>query len=417
VAQCIKESNVKNKSDDSKRSNLATGQYGRRKFIAAATAAVAATPALLKAQVPAKLGAPMSPYGERSPYEKSARISNSPLKTTGASLTPLQDLNGTITPSSLHYERHHSGVPTIDPATHELLIHGLVERPLVFKLDDLKRLPSVSRTHFLECAGNSTGEHLGQLGGTPQLSAGLVSCSEWTGVAVSTLFKEAGVKPQARWVLAEGADASRLARSVPLAKAMDDGMVAYSQNGEAVRPEQGYPLRLILPGWEGNINIKWLRRMELIDQPAMTRDEAAFYTDLLPSGKARQFGVMMEAKSIITRPSGGQHLPTPGYYEITGIAWSGRARVTAVEVSTDGGTSWKTAELQEPVLDHSLIRFRLPWIWDGKPALIGSRCIDASGYVQPKREELVAVRGLAAYHHHNGIKWWSLLPNGDLSHA
>jgi sulfane dehydrogenase subunit SoxC len=408
---------MKNSARNRAQDSSTLGRYSRRKFMAAATTAVAMTPELLKAQVPTELGAPMRPYGDRSPYEKSVRVSNSPLKTTGASLTPLQDLNGTITPSALHYERHHSGVPAIDPEKHELLIHGLVERPLVFKVDDLKRLPSVSRIHFLECAGNSTGEHLGQLGATPQLAAGLVSCSEWTGVAVSTLLGEVGVKPQAKWMLAEGADASRLARSVPLAKALEDAMVAYSQNGEAVRPEQGYPLRLILPGWEGNINVKWLRRLELIDQPAMTRDEAAFYTDLLPSGKARQFGVMMEAKSIVTRPSGGQHLPSPGYYEITGIAWSGRARVRAVEVSSDGGTNWKKAELQEPVLQNSLVRFRMPWTWDGKPAMIGSRCMDESGYVQPTREELVAVRGLAAYHHHNGIKWWNLQPNGDLSHA
>ena len=390
------------------------GQYTRRKFIAAATAAAAVTPALLGEEVPTELGAPMSTYGERSPYEKAVRISNSPLKTTGASLSPLQDLNGTITPASLHYERHHSGVPAIDPEKHQLLIHGLVERPLIFSLADLKRLPSVSRAHFLECAGNSTGEHLGQLGATAQLAAGLLSCSEWTGVPVTTLFKEVGVKPQAKWVLAEGADAARLARSVPMAKMMDDAMVAYSQNGEAVRPEQGYPLRLILPGWEGNINIKWLHRMELIDQPAMTRDEAAFYTDLLPSGKARQFGVMMEAKSIVTRPSGGQHLPAPGFYEITGVAWSGRAMVKAVEVSTDGGKTWKTAALQQPVLKHSVVRFRMPWTWDGGSATIGSRCIDESGYVQPTSEELVKVRGLAAYHHHNGIKWWNLQANGDL---
>jgi sulfane dehydrogenase subunit SoxC len=171
---------------------------------------------------------------------------------------------------------------------------------------------------------------------------------------------------------------------------------------------------LILPGWEGNINVKWLHRLELIDQPAMTRDEAAFYTDLLPSGKARQFGVMMEAKSIVTRPSGGQHLPSPGFYEITGVAWSGRALVKAVEVSTDGGKNWKPATLQQPVLKHSVVRFRMPWTWDGSPATIGSRCIDESGYVQPTSEELVKVRGLAAYHHHNGIKWWNLQENGDL---
>jgi sulfane dehydrogenase subunit SoxC len=392
-------------------------RYSRRKFMAAAATTAVLTPTLLDADITSELGAPMRPYGARSPYEKSMRLSNSPLKTTGASLTPLQDLNGTITPSSLHYERHHSGVPAIDPEKHELLIHGLVERPLVFKVDDLKRLPSVSRTHFLECSGNSTGEHLGQLGATAQIAAGLLSCSEWTGVAVTTLFREVGVKPEAKWMLAEGADASRLARSVPLAKAMDDAMVAYSQNGEAVRPEQGYPMRLILPGWEGNINVKWLHRLELIDQPAMTRDEAAFYTDLLPSGKARHFGVVMEAKSIVTRPSGGQHLPAPGYYEITGVAWSGRAPIKAVQVSTDGGKDWKQAELQQPVLKNSVVRFRMPWMWNGQPAMIGSRCIDESGYVQPTNEELVAVRGLAAYHHHNGIKWWSLQANGDLSHA
>jgi sulfane dehydrogenase subunit SoxC len=408
---------MKKKSGDRAQENPRNSGYTRRRFIAAATAAVAGTPALLAAQVPSELGAPMSPYGERSPYEKSVRVSNAPLKTTGSSLSPLQDLNGTITPSALHYERHHSGVPAIDPATHQLMIHGLVERPLVFTVDDLKRLPSVSRTHFLECAGNSTGEHVGQPGKTAQLSAGLVSCSEWTGVALPTLLREVVVKPNAKWVLAEGADASRLARSVPLDKAMDDGMVAYSQNGEAVRPEQGYPLRLILPGWEGNINVKWLHRLELIDQPAMTRDEAAFYTDLLPSGKARQFGVVMEAKSIVTRPSGGQHLPAPGFYEITGIAWSGRAMVAAVEVSVDGGKTWQKAQLQQPVLKNSLVRFRLPWNWDGTEAKIGSRCIDASGYTQPTSEELIEVRGPAAYHHHNGIKWWKLSPGGELTYA
>jgi sulfane dehydrogenase subunit SoxC len=408
---------MKKKSEERASDNPTAGCYSRRKFIAAASTAVAMTPALLYAQVPTELGAPMSPYGERSPFEKSVRVSNSPLKTTGSSLTPLQDLNGTITPSSLHYERHHAGVPAIDPAKHELMIHGLVERPLIFTLEDLKRLPSVSRTHFLECSGNSTGEHIGQPGKTAQQSAGLVSCSEWTGVALSTLFREVGVKPEAKWVLAEGADASRLARSVPLTKATDDAMVAYSQNGEAVRPEQGYPLRLILPGWEGNINVKWLHRLELIDQPAMTRDEAAFYTDLLPSGKARHFGVVMEAKSIVTCPSGGQHLPAPGFYEISGIAWSGRADVTAVEVSVDGGQKWQKAQLQQPVLKDSLVRFRLPWSWHGSEATIGSRCIDASGYVQPSSEELIAVRGPAAYHHHNGIKWWKLKTTGELTYA
>lgn len=395
-----------------------TRRYTRRGFLAATTVG-AMLPAVMNARTPRELGAPMRPYGARSPFDKAARAETDPdgLQTTGSSLTPLQDLYGTITPSSLHYERIHSGVPAIDPARHELMIHGLVGRPFIFSLSDLKRLPSVSRIQFLECSGNSQHEYLQPDSNTPQHAAGLVSCSEWTGVLLSTLLNEVGVKPEARWVLAEGADASRLARSVPLEKAMDDVLVAYAQNGEAVRPEQGFPLRLVVPGWEGNISVKWLHRLQLLDQPAMTRDEAAFYTDLLPDGKARQFAFVMEAKSIVTRPAGGQRLPTPGFYEISGFAWSGRARVTAVEVSTDGGHVWRKAALQQPNQLHSLVRFRLPWNWDGKEAVIGSRCIDETGYVQPERAELLAVRGLAAPHHYNGIVWWRLQSSGELVHA
>jgi sulfane dehydrogenase subunit SoxC len=397
----------------------ATSSYSRRRFLATTTTLGAMVAGSLKAETNQEIGAPLSSYGERSPYEKAVRENTRAVTYpgTGSSQTPLQDLYGIITPSSLHFERHHAGVPNIDPDRHELLIHGLVERPLVFTLADLTRLPSVSRIDFIECSGNSQADYRGQPAPTPQKSAGLVSCSEWTGVLLSTLLREVGVKPEARWVLAEGADASRLARSIPIEKAMNDVIVAYGQNGEALRPQQGYPVRLVVPGWEGNINIKWLHRLHAIDQPAMTRDEAAFYTDLLADGKSWRFSFVMEAKSIITRPAGGQHLAGPGFYEITGLAWSGRAPVRAVEVSTDGGMSWQKAEVQESNQSNSIVRFRLPWNWDGRDAVMGSRCVDESGYVQPERDEIIAARGTQAIDHYNGIKWWRVEASGELTHA
>jgi sulfane dehydrogenase subunit SoxC len=367
---------------------------------------------------PDGLGAPRRPYGERSPQETSVRsFRPGTTPATGSSRTPLQDTHGIITPSSLHFERHHSGVPQIDPTQHELLLHGLVERPLLLDRESLLRFPSVSRLHFLECAGNSGREHEGRPGEDPQKSHGLASCSEWTGVLLSVLLAEAGVKPGARWLVAEGADTCRMARSLPLDKAMDDVLVAYGQNGEALRPEQGYPLRLIVPGWEGNVSIKWLRRIHLIDQPAMTRDEAAYYTDLMPDGRARRFSFLMEAKSVITRPAGGQKLAEPGFHEITGLAWSGRGRITQVEVSTDHGRTWQDAELQAPVLPKAFTRFRLPWRWTGRATTLRSRCTDETGYLQPAREELIAVRGMNGTDHYNGIKIWQVHPDGTVTHA
>jgi sulfane dehydrogenase subunit SoxC len=315
----------------------------------------------------------------------------------------------------LHYERHHSGVPTVDPAEHKLLIHGMVDRPLIFTMDDLRRLPSVSRICFIECAGNS---HLGygtRDAPTVQLSHGLASCSEWTGVRLSLLLSEAGVQPGAKWILAEGADACKMQRSIPLEKAMDDIIVAYAQNGEALRPEQGYPVRLVIPGWEGNTNVKWLRRIKAVDQPYMTRDETSKYTDPLPDGTARQFTFTMEAKSVVTFPSGGQKLPGAGFYEITGLAWSGRGRIERVEISTDGGVSWQNAELSEPRLPIAFTRFRLPWRWDGREATVQSRATDETGYVQPSHEALAAVRGAHYEYHNNAIRPWKVLADGSVS--
>jgi sulfane dehydrogenase subunit SoxC len=361
---------------------------------------------------------PLRPYGERSRFEKSGRASNQvAYPGTGSTRAPLQDMYGIITPSALFFERLHAGIPTIDPARHELLIDGLVDRTLVFTMKDIQRMPSVSRIHFIECAGNSASEHEGRPQATPQLSHGLIGCAEWTGVPLSALLEDVGVRPEASWVVAEGADRCRLARSLPIEKALDDILVAYGQNGEALRPEQGYPLRLIVPGWEGNVNIKWLTRIAVTDQPSMTRDESSFYTDLLPNGKARQFTFIMEAKSVITRPAGGQRLEDQGFYEITGLAWSGRGRITRVQVSVDNGATWEEAQLQAPVFSKALTRFRYPWTWDGSEVTIASRCQDETGYWQPTREQLIAARGAFAVDHYNGIKSWRIKKGGEITHA
>jgi sulfane dehydrogenase subunit SoxC len=370
---------------------------------------------------PRVLGAPVSPYGSRSRFEKASRYVNQNTKVPleeATSSTPLHDTFGIITPSSLHFERHHSGVPEIDPAAHALTIHGLVDRPLVFSVDELKRLPSVSRIHFLECSGNSRSEWGG--GSTEsdvQRIHGLTSCSEWTGVPVSTLLRESGARPDAAWVLAEGADAGKHDRSIPMKKMMDDALVVYGQNGEPLRPEQGYPLRLLLPGWEGNANVKWLRRLKVMTQPAMSREETSKYTDLMPNGTARQFTFDMEPKSLITRPSGGDTLPGPGLYELTGIAWSGRGVIARVEITTDGGTNWTPAELQTPVLPRAHTRFRWSWQWDGGNALIASRCTDDTGYTQPPLGALIEVRGMNSQYHNNGIQAWKVASDGTITNG
>jgi sulfane dehydrogenase subunit SoxC len=392
----------------------------RRKFITLSAAGIGAV--TLRPATARELGDGRRPYGERSPFEQAARsFGTSVTPGTGSSRTPLQDLCGTITPSSLHFERHHSGVPKIDPNAHELLLDGLVERPLVFTMKELRRFPSATRVHFIECAGNSGREHEGRPGENVQKSHGLLSNTEWTGVLLKTVLEEAGIKPKARWIVAEGADASRMSRSLPLEKALDDVLVAYGQNGEALRPEQGYPVRLVVPGWEGNINIKWVDRIMVTDEPFMTREEAAVYTDLMPDGEARWFTFVMEAKSIINCPSGEQVLDDKGFYEISGLAWSGRGRITRVEVSTDAGKTWTDAQLNGPVLQKAATRFSLPWKWDGGEAALQSRCTDETGYVQPTRDQLISVRGLHpgpdGFNHYNGIKTWFVHKDGKVSHV
>jgi sulfane dehydrogenase subunit SoxC len=367
-------------------------------------------------------GAPLSGYGHRSRYEDDVQRFVGPpaAGTTGAgsSRTPLERLTGMITPSSLHFERHHSGIPDIDPAEHRLMIHGLVERPLIFSMDALHRYPMTSRIQFLECSGNSRPNLSAQ---APAASCGeihgMVSCSEWTGIPLGVLLEEAGIDPQAHWILADGSDAASLTRSVPLEKALDDALIALYQNGEALRPEQGYPMRLFLPGWEGNISVKWLRRLKLTREPTMTRDETSKYTDLLPSGEALMFTFPMGVKSVITSPSGGLAMQGPGLYEISGIAWSGAGRIRRVEVSADGGRSWAEAALTDPVLSKALTRFRMAWRWNGGPAVLMSRAVDETGAVQPTRSALIAEKGAQVSYHNHAIQNWQIAPSNEVTNV
>jgi sulfane dehydrogenase subunit SoxC len=370
------------------------------------------------------LGAPVlaSPYGVPSKYEANVRRRESPGLTrtpqSSVAFTPLQNLFGIITPSGLHFERHHAGMPDVDPHQHRLMIHGLVREPRIYTMDDLLRFPSVSRIHFIECGAN-TGMEWGNVAvPTVQYTHGMLSCSEWTGVLLATLLDEVGIdRTKAKFILAEGADGASLTRTVPIEMALDGVMVCYAQNGEMLRPEQGYPLRLLVPGVQGVSSVKWLRRIEVGDQPWNTREESLHYVDLMPGGIHRQYTWIQEAKSVITAPSGGQTLLDRGYYEITGLAWSGRGKIRRVDVSTDGGRNWRTAKLQEPVMSKALTRFRIDWSWNGGPALLQSRAMDDTGFVQPAIRQLREVRGTRSIYHNNAIQTWRVDPTGEVSNV
>ncbi len=362
-------------------------------------------------------GAPMSESGAPSIHEDVRRlgVASAPGTTgTGVSRTPLEHLEGIITPSRLHFERHHSGIPDIDPAAHRLVIHGLVERPLQFDLDSLARYPTVSRIQFLECSGNS-----GALTAPNPVPAGcgdlhgLLSNSEWGGVPLALLLDEAGVKPGAKWVIATGGDAAVMSRSVPLAKCLDDALLALYQNGERLRPANGYPMRLFLPGWEGNMSVKWLRTLMVTDQPAMTKDETSKYSDLGADGRATLFTFPMGVKSVITSPSPGLMLGPKGVYRISGLAWSGGGRIRRVEVSADGGATWADAVLDEHVLPRSATRFHVAWRWDGRPATLLSRAYDETGAVQPGRSAALAGRAPGSFYHYNGTQAWRIRADGS----
>ena len=368
-------------------------------------------PAIVPADPTKVPGAPTSAFSARSPFVSTGRTPVGAI--AGSSLSPLHQFTGSITPTDLHFERHHAGVAQVDPASYKLLVHGLVDRSLVFTLDDLRRLPSVSRVHFLECAGNGRAAYRAfkpEL--SPQNIDGLLSNAEWTGVPVRLVLAEAGVRSDAEWALVEGGDAALLSRSVPVAKLLDDALLVYAQNGEALRPAAGFPVRLLLPGWEGNTNVKWIRRIELIREPNMSKDETSKYTDPLRGGKARQFSFEMDAKSTITYPTYPSRLAAPGWLEISGLAWSGRGRITQVDVSVDNGATWTVATLQGAPLPKAAVRFTHMWKWDGAPATIMSRATDETGYVQPTLEAYRDTRGPGTDYHYNYIRPWAIGADG-----
>ncbi|MCA3598501.1 MAG: sulfite dehydrogenase [Methylobacterium sp.] len=363
-------------------------------------------------------GVDAAPYGKPSRFEAGVVRRHVGWLTadtiSSINFTPLHQLDGIVTPNGLCFERHHAGVAEIEPGKHRLMVHGLVEKPLVFSMEDLKRFPGrVNKLYFLECAANGGMEWRGaQLNGC-QFTHGMIHNVWYTGIPLKTLLDEAGMRTNGKWLLAEGADASLMTRSIPIEKAMKDCLVVWAMNGEALRPEQGYPLRLVVPGWEGNMWIKWLRRLEIGDQPWQQREETSKYTDLLADGRSRRFTFVMDAKSVVTNPSPQAPLRQKGPNVLTGLAWSGRGAITRVDVSIDGGRNWRNARIDGPVLPMSLARFYVDFDWQGEDLLIQSRAMDETGYVQPTKDELRKVRGVNSIYHNNGIQTWHVKPNGE----
>ncbi len=370
------------------------------------------------------LGKPVAsrPYGAPSIYETSLQRRESPgltrVSAASVSFAPLQSLFGIITPSGLHFERHHQGWHEVDPTQHRLMVHGLVDSPKIYTMDDLMRLPSVSRIHFIECGANSAMEWGNVAVPSVQYTHGMLSCSEFTGVPLSVLLDHVGFdQANGKFVLAEGSDGSSMTRTIAIDRALDDVLVVWGMNGEMLRPENGYPLRLVVPGVQGVSSVKWLRRIEVGDQQWGTKDESVHYVDLMPDGMHRQYTSIQECKSVVTTPSGGQVLLDKGFYNITGLAWSGRGKITKVDVSVDGGNTWRAARLENPVLTKSLTRFNMDWVWDGKPTIIQSRAIDETGYVQPQINQLREVRGTRSIYHNNAIQSWLVSETGEVQNV
>lgn len=424
----LEEENRLNEPDDpSRRKMLAqTAAIAGGAVAATAVAATQAKAAPLAVHPSSKeMGDPIQPkaYGMPSKYESHVTRNRTDVfvnkqNFSDWSMTPLQHQHGILTPNGLVYERHHAGTPQIDPNTHKLAIHGMVRQPKVFSMDNLMRYPSVSKFHFMECSGNGLTDWLKPKSTTVQQTHGLLSCTQWTGVPLSWLLDEAGLASGAKWVLFEGADGSGHARSIPIEKAMTDALIVYGQGGEMLRPENGYPLRAFIPGWEGNVNVKWLRRIKVGDKPWHLRSETARYTDPMPEGKWRQFSMTMECKSVITSPSGGMSMRGPGYYDVKGFAWSGNGDIKSVDVTTDGGKTWRAADIIGPVMDKCLTQFSYRWKWDGGPAKIASRAVDSTGYVQPTIDDLKKNRAIVGFvQHHNGIFNWAINEKGEVTNA
>ncbi|MFT4792565.1 MAG: sulfane dehydrogenase subunit SoxC [Paracoccaceae bacterium] len=415
---------VKGKTDIApSRRNFLAGSLAAGGALATAAAASAATgdPAITEMQDWTNSlgwGVDERPYGVPSEYESHVVRRNVSWLTadpiSSINFTPLHELDGIITPNGLCFERHHGGVADIDPAEYRLMINGLVERELVFTLDDLKRFPRENHVYFLECAANSGMEWRGaQLNGC-QFTHGMIHNVMYTGIPLRLLLEEAGVKTEGKWILPEGADAAGMTRSIPMEKALDDCLVAFKMNGEALRPEQGYPVRLVVPGWEGNMWVKWMRRIEVGDQPWHHREETSKYTDLLDNGKARRFTWEMDAKSVITNPSPQAPITHgPGPMVLTGVAWSGRGTIPRVDVTIDGGKTWHQARMDGPSLPKSMHRFYYDFVWDGAPMLLQSRAHDSTGYIQPTKDDLRAERGENSIYHNNGIQTWAVNADGE----
>ncbi len=363
-------------------------------------------------------GVDAAPYGTPSPYEAHVVRRNVEWLTadtvSSVNFTPLHELDGILTPNGLCFERHHAGVAEVDPAKHRIMINGLVDTPLVFTMADLMRFPRENHVYFLECAANSGMEWAGaQLNGC-QFTHGMIHNVMYTGVPLRLLLEEAGVKTNGKWVMPEGADAAAMTRSIPIEKAMADCLVAFKMNGEMLRPEQGYPVRLVVPGWEGNMWVKWLRRIEVGDEQWHHREETSKYTDLFENGKARRFTWEMDAKSVITSPSPqAPILHGRGHTVVTGVAWSGRGTIPRVDVTIDGGKTWHQARMSGPSLEKSMHRFYYEFDWDGSPLLLQSRAHDSTGYVQPTKNELRAIRGENSIYHNNGIQTWYVNERGE----
>jgi len=365
-----------------------------------------------------------SEYGQPSGHEKHIKryLEKNTPETSIFSIwhTPIANQRGIITPSGLHFSVSHNGIPDISPEKHQLMIHGLVDKPLKFDIESLMRYPIVSNINFLECAGNTAPNAVSfnALDQNCQELFGQISGSEWAGIPLKYLLQEAGLKPNAKWVIVEGADGGSHARSIPLSKLLDDAIIAMYQNGERLRPEQGYPMRLFLPGWEGNASVKWVHRLEVTDKPAFTKDESGLYSDILEDGRVERFSFHMGVKSVITHPSGKQQLPDKkGFYEISGLAWSGHGKIKYVEVSADGGLTWAKAHLDSPVLSKSLTRFHIPWQWQGHESTILSRATDEQGHVQPTRDKWREKYASYSFNHYNAIQAWHIDRDGKVKNV
>lgn len=366
-----------------------------------------------------------NPYGQPSPYEHNVTRRNTELLSSGnyyasIAMSPIHELHGIITPNGLFFSRSHGGTAEIDPNEHRLMIHGLVEKPLVLTMKELKRYPNVSRIHFIECPANGGPEWRNPQFPSLQFAKGMMSCAEWTGVYIKDILKDLGLKPNARWMLAEGADNSHMGRTLPIDKVLDDAMVVWGQNGEALRPEQGYPIRLLVPGWEGNLCVKWLNRLEFSEESFYAKEETAKYTALKPSGKAIQHFYANEVNSIVTSPCPEYpwtELKKGDLVEIEGLAWSGQGAIEGVDITFDGGKNWQEASLKGLVLPKAWTRFSFMYKYEGKPLLLGSRARDDAGHIQPSVKQERAVMGIESVYHRNATHIWEVTAKGEVNNV